>query len=63
VAIKVKTHLLQVRTDKELLDSFKVICEERGFTVSEGIRRFMQHQVRQAAEGKYLSGQATAKTE
>ena len=63
MAIKVKNHLLQVRTDKDLVDKFRAICEDRGFSVSEGIRRFMEHQVRQVDQGKYMSGEATRKTE
>jgi len=42
MALKPKTGSLRIRIDPELLERYRVVCENRGWTVSEGIRRHMQ---------------------
>lgn len=63
MALKVKSALLQVRLDPDLLARFREIYEGRGFTVSEAVRRFMEHQVKQADSAQYASEQALKRTE
>jgi antitoxin component of RelBE/YafQ-DinJ toxin-antitoxin module len=45
MAIKRKSEYLHIRVPPGLREQFAVICEDKGLTLSEGIRRFMQHQV------------------
>jgi len=45
MALKPKTASLRIRIDPELLERYRVICEKRDWTVSDGIRRHMQHVV------------------
>jgi len=41
MALKPKTGSLRIRIDPELLERYRVACEKRGWTVSDGIRRHM----------------------
>lgn len=41
MALKPKDSNFQFRVESDVLDSFREICEGRGMTVSQGLRRFM----------------------
>lgn len=61
MALKPKTGSLRIRIDPDLLELFRVLCERRGMTVSEGVRRFMEDKVGLAYKPQD-DGEATAVT-
>ena len=43
--IQRKTAVFQIRVEPELLARFKVVCDDAGFTVADGLRNLMQRRV------------------
>jgi len=46
MAVKPKTAVFQIRVDPELLEQFRTAVEHVNFTVSDTLRRYMEHRVR-----------------